>query len=115
MSLRTSLCPFPQKEQDRLPWWWLSFLLMSPPLHASVRGQRKRRQPQRWVQVLPLTESIDVPPVTPETRRRNMAIDATRPAKRPDGHAQGRAAHRAAVAVRRTASRRRRRWKATSG
>src|SRR5207253_10808313 len=69
MSLRTSLCPFPQKEQDRLPWWWLSFLLMSPPLHASVRGQRDGRQPPFWAHVVPLSESIDVRPVTPETRR----------------------------------------------
>src|SRR5947209_20084523 len=73
MSLRTSLCPFPQKEQDRLPWWWLSFLLMSPPLHASVRGQREGRQPRFWAHVVPLSESIDVRPVTPETRRRHVA------------------------------------------
>src|SRR2546429_1982349 len=73
MSLRTSLCPFPQKEQDRLPWWWLSFLLMSPPLHASVRGQREGRQPRFWAHVVPLSESIDVRPVTPETRRRRTA------------------------------------------
>src|SRR5712664_2594529 len=69
MSLRTSRCPFPQKEQDRLPWWWLSFRLMSPPLHASVRGQREGRQPLLRAHVVPLSESIDVPPVPPETWR----------------------------------------------
>src|SRR5229473_7863368 len=69
MSLRTSRCPFPQKEQDRLPWWWLSFRLMSPPLHASVRAQREGRQPSLRTHVGPLSESIDVSPVTPETRR----------------------------------------------
>src|SRR2546421_9232948 len=73
MSLRTSLCPFPQKEQDRLPWWWLSFLLMSPPLHASVRGQREGRQPPFRAHVVPQSESIDVRPVTLEMRRRHVA------------------------------------------
>src|SRR5882672_4300532 len=100
MSLRTSRCPFPQKEQDRLPWWWLSFRLMSPPLHASVRAQREGRQPLLRAKVVPLSESIDVPPVTPERRRpveptigaagrAARATRAARPSRRRDGHAEG--------------------------
>jgi hypothetical protein len=43
----------------------------------SVRGQRKGRQPRFWARVVPLSESIDVRPVTPETRRRRVAFLAS--------------------------------------
>src|SRR2546430_2219359 len=99
MSLRTSLCPFPQKEQDRLPWWWLSFLLMSPPLHASVRGQREGRQPRFWAHVVPLSESIDVRPVTPETRRRRAAGGRPHASTTRGAHGRARARRHASAAV----------------
>src|SRR5919201_2013123 len=111
MSFRTSRCPFPQKEQDRLPWWWLSFRLMSPPVEASLRARREARQPQIGTHVGPLSECIDVPSVTPETdrprRRLNGALadlrrrlaHAPRPAQRWSEHAANGAAQCARAAA----------------
>src|SRR5437868_12398546 len=106
MSFRTYRCPLPQKEQDRLPWWWLSFRLMSPPLQASLRAWREGRQPRIRTHVVPLSECIDVASVTPETDRPPRRLDgafadvqrrlahAPRPAQRWSEHAADGSAQR---------------------
>src|SRR2546429_150523 len=75
---------------------------MSPPLHPSVRARRDGRQPPRWTHVAPLSESIDVPSVTPETQLHCPAAGRAPPGERvrvqgapgtgAGGHAEGQGA-----------------------
>src|SRR5512145_379564 len=59
MSLRTSRCPFPQKEHERFPWW-CSFLLT---LSSSARDVTTKTEPRDFG--VPFSNITSAPPHRP--------------------------------------------------